>query len=79
MIVCVVSAEFSNCPHCKRFCDSFGRGVGDRIISHGLWPAHSPDLTPFDFYLWNNLNYKVYRMNPHMEEKLKGNIEREIL
>jgi hypothetical protein len=23
----------------------------DGIISHGLWPPHSPDLTPCDFYL----------------------------
>jgi hypothetical protein len=41
-------------------------------ISHGLWPAQSPDLTPCDIYLWGNLKDKVYRMNPHMEKELKG-------
>jgi hypothetical protein len=34
---------------------------GDRIISRGLWPARSPDLTPCDFYFWGNLKDKVYR------------------
>jgi hypothetical protein len=24
---------------------------GDRVISEGLWPARSPDIMPYDFYL----------------------------
>jgi hypothetical protein len=26
-------------------------GLGDRIISSGIWPAHSPDLNPCDYFL----------------------------
>jgi len=25
---------------------------GDRVISKGLWPRRSPDLTPPDYFLW---------------------------
>jgi hypothetical protein len=52
---------------------------GDKIISHGLWPAYSPDLTPCDFYLRSDLKDGVYVMNPYTEEELKENLEREIL
>lgn len=50
----------------------------DRVISKGLWPPRSPDLTVCDFYLWGNLKNKVYRNNPHTLEELKDNIRREI-
>jgi hypothetical protein len=33
----------------------------DRIISTGLWPSRSPDLSVCDFHLWGNLGGKVYR------------------
>jgi hypothetical protein len=29
----------------------------DRIISRGLRPPRSPDLTPPDFFLWGNLKW----------------------
>ena len=32
----------------------------DRVISAGVWPSRSPDLTVCDFYLWGNLKGKVY-------------------
>jgi hypothetical protein len=32
---------------------------GDRIISHGLWPAHLLDFIPWNFYLWGNMKNKV--------------------
>ncbi|PNE09437.1 hypothetical protein B7P43_G05558 [Cryptotermes secundus] len=39
---------------------------GDRIISGGIcWPAHSPDLTPCDFFL--------------LEQRIKENSHREIV
>jgi hypothetical protein len=44
-----------------------------------LWPAQSPDLTPFDFYLWDNSEDKVYKYNTHMSEELKNNIREEII
>jgi hypothetical protein len=50
----------------------------DRIISRGLWPARSPDLNPCDFYLWGNLEQKVYKPNPHTTEELKENIRNEV-
>ena len=51
----------------------------NRIISRGLWPAPSPDLTAWDFYLWGNLKNKVYKTNPHTLYKLKQNIRTEKL
>jgi len=37
------------------------------IIRHGLWPLHSPELTPCDFYLQGRLKDKVYETSPHTE------------
>jgi hypothetical protein len=54
-------------------------GAGDRIISHGSWPACSPDLTTCNLYLWGNIKDKVYKTNPYTEEELKENTQREIL
>jgi hypothetical protein len=42
----------------------------DRIISRGLWPPRSPDLSFCDIYLWGNLKGKVYKNNPHSIEAL---------
>jgi hypothetical protein len=35
--------------------------------------------TTYDFYLWDNFKDKIYRMNTHMEEELKENIQTGIL
>jgi hypothetical protein len=43
----------------------------DRIISGGIWPAHSPDLDPCDFFFWSYLKENVYKSNPRTEEELK--------
>jgi hypothetical protein len=32
--------------------------LGEQVISQGLWPAHSTDLNPCDFYLWSILKIK---------------------
>jgi hypothetical protein len=37
----------------------------NRLISRGLWPSVSPDLSLCDFYLWGNLKDIVYSNNPH--------------
>jgi hypothetical protein len=50
----------------------------DHVISRGLWPPHSPDLTPCDFYLWGSLKDRVYKTNTHTLEELGHNIHREI-
>jgi hypothetical protein len=59
--------------------DSLTALEGVFCCSRDLWPARSPDFTPCDFYLWGNFKDKVYKTNPHTEEKLKKNIRRDIL
>jgi hypothetical protein len=48
------------------------------VGSCGLWPVLSSDLTPCDFDIWSNLKDEVYRNNPHTEEELMENIQKEI-
>jgi hypothetical protein len=43
----------------------------DHVISRGLWPPCSSDLTPYDFYLWGCLKAKVCKTNPSLWEKYK--------
>ena len=41
---------------------------GDEIISSSLWLplfAHSPDLTPCDYYMWGSLKDSACTSNPH--------------
>ena len=57
----------------KHFC---GRVVS-RKTEHP-WPAHSPDLTPLDFYLWGYLKSRVYQGSPKTLQDLKTAIGREI-
>ena len=35
----------------------------ERIISKGLWPPRSPDLTPPDFFFWGVAKSNVYKNN----------------
>jgi hypothetical protein len=42
------------------------------------WPAHSPDLAPCDFFLWDYLKSKVYTHRPENLQALKVAIRREI-
>jgi hypothetical protein len=51
---------------------------GDRIISCGLWPASSPDLTPCDLFM-GNLKDKIKRAKPKTEKELKEKHMRKIL
>jgi hypothetical protein len=50
----------------------------DRLISHGLWSARSPDLNPCDFYQWGNQKDKAYSNNPHTLVELKQSIRETI-
>jgi hypothetical protein len=54
----VVPSGFSKCPHADDYLMALEGMSGD---SRGLWPAHSPDFTPLDFYLWGNFKDKVCR------------------
>ena len=47
----------------------------ERIISKGVWPARSPDLTPPDFYLWGAAKGNVYKNNPRNIDELKIEIQ----
>jgi len=51
---------------------------GDRLISKGLWPPCSPDLTPPDYSLWGYLKGTVYQNKPRTIDSLKANITKEI-
>jgi len=51
--------------------------IGDRVISKGLWPPRSPDLTPPDHSLWGYLKGRVYRNKPQIIDTLKANITEE--
>ena len=51
---------------------------GDRVISKGLWPPRSPDLTPPDYFLWGYLKGRVYQNKPRNIDALKANITKEI-
>jgi hypothetical protein len=50
----------------------------DRIISEGLWPPRSPDLTPPDFFVWGILKGRVYGNRQRTLQDLQNNIEGEI-
>ena len=58
--------------------DAIREVFDDRIISRGLWPSRSPDLTVCDYYLWGTLKNRVYRNNPHSIDELKDNIRAEL-
>jgi hypothetical protein len=45
-----------------------------RIMSQGLWPPRSPDLSPPNFFLWGHLKSVVYLKHPHTLAELRANI-----
>ena len=48
-----------------------GEIFGERIISQGLWPPRSPDLTQPDYFLWGAAKSSVYSGNPKTLDELK--------
>ena len=50
----------------------------DHVISKGLWPPGSPDLTLPDYFLWGYLKRRVYQNKPRTIDALKANITQEI-
>jgi len=50
----------------------------DRVISKGLWPPRSPDLTPPDYFLWGYLKGRVFQNKPRTIDALRANITEEI-
>jgi hypothetical protein len=51
---------------------------GENVISKGVWPQRSADLTSPDFFLWSYLKDTVYRTNRRDLKQLKMNITRAI-
>ena len=49
-----------------------------RVISKGLWPPRSPDLTSSDYFLWWYLKARVYRNKPWTTEHLRRNLKAKI-
>jgi hypothetical protein len=48
---------------------------GDRIISKGLWPPRSPEVSPPDYFcIWGHIKDNAYRNNTRNLDKLKTNI-----
>jgi hypothetical protein len=47
---------------------------GERVISKGLWPPRSPDLSPPDFFLWGFLKDRVFQDNPQTLDQLRQRI-----
>jgi hypothetical protein len=43
-----------------------------------IWPPHSPDLNPLDFFLWGYLKDRVYTPLPETVEDVKQAIRKEI-
>ena len=51
---------------------------GDCVISKGLWPPRSSDLTPPVYFLWGYLKGRVHENKPRTIDALKANITEEI-
>jgi len=58
-----------------------GEMFPQHVISHGgdvPWPAHSPDLSACDYFLWGFLKSRVFISKPRTEAELKQSINEEI-
>ncbi len=62
----------------KKTMDVLTEFLEDRIISKGMWPARSPDLTLPDFFLWEYLKNSVYLNKPTTVDEFKTEIEAQI-
>ena len=69
-------------PHtANKVLDYLNLTFPDKLISlktEKIWPPHSPDLNPLDYYLWGYLKSVVYKNEPRTTEELKRYITREI-
>jgi hypothetical protein len=61
--------------HCSNECLSFlSDKFSDRVISRRSnqpWPAHSPDLSPLDYWFWGEMDSIVHQRKPSTIEDLK--------
>ena len=54
------------------------QSYGNRIISQGLWPPRSPDLTPPNYFLFGQVKNNVYKNCLHNLDELQQVIMHEI-
>lgn len=54
-----------------------GEFYDNRIISRGLWPPRSPDLTPLDYYFFGKLKNNIFKSRMHDLNELQEAIVRE--
>jgi hypothetical protein len=67
-------------PHtANRVMQKLKEKFGTKVISKGLWPPRSPDLSPCDFFLWGFLKDRVYTHHPKNIEELRFLIEEKFL
>ncbi len=71
---CWFQQDGARCHTSAETMDMLRSFFDDRLISSGLWPPRSPDLSIPDFYLWGYLKSVVYVNNPQTIEQLKQNI-----
>ena len=57
---------------------SSGLPASDHVISKGLWPLRTPDLTLPDYFLWGYLKGRIHQNKPQTIEALKANVTEEI-
>lgn len=48
---------------------------GTRLISQStdklIWPPHSPDCNPLDYWFWANIRELIFHHNPKNKERFK--------
>jgi hypothetical protein len=44
---------------------------GERLISRGIWPPRSPDLSPPDVFLWGAAKSQVHEINAESVAELR--------
>ena len=57
--------------------DTLKAKFSNRLISQKTafpWPTRSPDLGPLDFFLWEFLKGRIYRVQPQTLTELKDSI-----
>lgn len=68
----------ASCHVTTRCLDFLKEKFGDRIISRNTdhhWPPYSPDLSPLDFSVWNQVTVNMKKMQPGTLEDLKVIVE----
>ncbi len=62
----------------KKTMDLLEKYFGGKIISiksEDIWPPHSPDLNPCDYFLWGFLKYRIFSDNIENVSILKERIK----